>query len=90
MTVAERILILLVLVRAMPGLEQLSCHPALDPRVAEYVWFDTDNSNYMWDKEEEVRTVMSIPNMLPTAMESLPEQEKQSKQKDLKTLIRLR
>ena len=81
---------MLVLARVMPGLGQLSCQPAFDPRGAEYVWFDTDNSNYMWDKEEEVRTVMSIPNMLPTAMESLPEQEKQSKQKDLKTLIRLR
>ena len=90
MTLSERILILLVLVRAMPGLGQLYCQPAFEPRLAEYVWFDTDNSNYIWDKEDEDRTVMSIPNMLPTTMESLSEQEKQSKQKDLKTLIRLR
>ena len=90
MTVPGTILILLVLPRVMPGTGQLHSQPAFDPRVAEYVWFDTDNSNYMWDKEDEVRTVMSIPNMLPTTMESLSEQEKQSKQKDLKTLIRLR
>ena len=73
MAVLGRIMILLFLARPMPGTEQPDSQTAFDPRLAEYVWFDTDNSGCMWDKEEEVNTVINIPYMLPTALESLSE-----------------
>ena len=89
-----RILILFVLVRAVPGIGLLSIQPAFVPRVAEYVWFDDDNSGYLWDKDEDVREVMNIPYILPTAVESMPEEvitkgENQNKMKPPKYRIRL-
>ena len=86
---------MLVLAWVMPGTAQLDRQPAFDPLVAEFVWFDSDNSGSMWDKEEEGNTVMSVPYMLPTALESLSEQEvvteggSQNKMKIQRTRIRL-
>ena len=92
MTMPGTILILLVLARVMPGTGQLDSQPAFDPRVAEYVWFDTDNSGCMWDKEEEVKTVMSVSYMLPNSLseqEVVTEGGSQTKLKIQRTRIRL-
>ena len=83
---------MLVLAWVMPGTAQLDRQPAFDPLVAEFVWFDSDNSGSMWDKEEEGNTVMSVPYMLPNSLseqEVVTEGGSQTKLKIQRTRIRL-
>ena len=68
------------------SLEKLSTLPKSEPDISEFVWFDSHISEYSWDKEDQIKTVSSVPFILATAtvMETL-----QDKKKNLKLQMRL-
>ena len=66
------------------SLEKLSTLPESEPDISEFVWFDSHISEYSWDKEDQIKTVSSVPFILATALETL-----QDKKKNLKLQMRL-